>query len=230
MAGAAVRCRPFTQGETGGDPMSHDDFATEPVPGLPELPPEGERILWQGKPNWWQLSWESLSLPWIAGYFVFLALWRFGAVYDLMPFGQAVGASVPFLILGGIVIAALVLVGWVQAVTTVYTVTNKRVAMRIGAALTVTLNLPYTQVMNASLSVRRNGTGTIALDVSDQLPVGYVMCWPHVKPWQIRNPQPALRCIPDAEKVASILAEAAEARISVPRVERATATASVAAE
>ncbi len=210
--------------------MSHDDFATEPMPGLPELPPEGERILWQGKPDWWQLSRESLSLPLIAAYFTFLALWRFVAVSDMMPLKQAVGASVPFLILGGIVIAALVLVGWVQAVTTVYTITNKRVAMRIGAALTVTLNLPYTQLQTASLSLRRNGTGTIALDVEDKLPVSYVMCWPHVRPWRISNPQPALRCIPDAERVAALLSQAAEARISVPQVERTVAAAPVAAE
>ena len=31
--------------------MPHDDFQIEPVPGLPERPPEGERILWQGRPN-----------------------------------------------------------------------------------------------------------------------------------------------------------------------------------
>ena len=32
--------------------------------------------------------------------------------------------------------------------------------------------------------------------------------------------QPALRCIPDAEKVARIFAEAAETRIAEPRVAR----------
>ncbi len=200
--------------------MSHDDFATEPVEGLPELPPEGERILWQGRPAWWQLTWESLSVPWIAGYFVFLALWRFGAVFDLMPFGQAVGASVPFLILGALVIAGLMIVGFVQARSTMYTVTNKRIAMRIGAALTVTLNLPYTQVKNASLSLRKNGTGTIAIEPSSEMPLGYAMCWPHVRPWYIRNTQPALRCIPEAEKVARMIADSAEARVSMPQVKR----------
>ena len=54
----------------------HDDFAFEPVEGLPELPPEGERILWQGRPDWWRLAMESLSLKWVMGYFVFLAAWR----------------------------------------------------------------------------------------------------------------------------------------------------------
>jgi hypothetical protein len=210
--------------------MSHDDFKSEPLPGLPERPPEDERILWQGKPAWWQLTWESLSIPYVAAYFLFLAVWRFIAVSDLMPFAQAVGASVPFLVLGAIVIGVLALVGWVQAVTTMYTVTNKRVAMRIGAALTVTLNMPYTQVSNASLSLRRNGTGTIALEPSGELPIGYVMCWPHVRPWHIRQTQPALRCIPDAERVARMIADSAEARVAEPRIERAAPAAAVAAE
>ncbi len=33
--------------------MHHDDFEAEPIKGLPEMPPEGEVILWQGQPNWW---------------------------------------------------------------------------------------------------------------------------------------------------------------------------------
>ena len=202
--------------------MPHDDFAVEPVPGLPERPPEGEQILWQGKPDWWALAWESLSLKWVIGYFVLLALWRFGAVYDLMPFGQAFGASVPFLVLGAIVVALLVLTAWVQAVTTVYTVTNRRVAMRVGAALTVTLNLPYTQIGSADLALRKNGTGTIAFSLMKENPLSYIMCWPHVRPWHIRIVQPALRCIPEAQHVARLIADSAEARVSTPQVARVT--------
>lgn len=200
--------------------MSHDDFEIEPVRGLPELPPEGEHILWQGSPNWLQLSWEALSLPWVAGYFVFLAGWRFVSVIDLMPMGQALGAAFPFLVLGAIVLALLMLVGYVQARATVYTVTNRRVAMRIGAALNVTLNIPYTQVANADLALRKNGTGTIAFDTMGNLRLSYLICWPHVRPWVMRRTQPALRCIPDAEKVATLVAEAAQARISMPQVAR----------
>ncbi len=31
--------------------MSHDDFAFEPIPGLPGTPPRGETLLWQGRPT-----------------------------------------------------------------------------------------------------------------------------------------------------------------------------------
>ncbi|MGR3272935.1 PH domain-containing protein [Thalassococcus profundi] len=211
--------------------MSHDDFQIEPVPGLPERPPEGEVILWQGRPDWLALSWDALSLPWVAGYFLFLAGWRFVAVSDLMPFGQAVGASVPFLILGGLVIAMLLIVGYVQARATLYTVTNRRIAMRIGAALTVTLNLPYTQLGSADLALRRRGTGTIALSLLGDTRLGYLVCWPHVRPWRMRKTEPSLRCIPEPQKVAELIADAARARITTPQVARtAPHSAAVAAE
>jgi hypothetical protein len=38
--------------------------------------------------------------------------------------------------------------------------------------------------------------------------IAYAVLWPHVRPWQMRQPSPMLRCIPDAEKVAGILAQA----------------------
>jgi hypothetical protein len=200
--------------------MSDENITREPVPGLPERPPEGEHILWQGRPSWWLLTWESLSVPWVIAYFVFLALWRFVAVSDLMPLGQALGASVPFLILGAVVLALLALVGWVQAVTTLYTVTNKRVAMRIGAALTVTLNLPYTQIANASLQLRKTGHGSIALETLGETRLSYLMTWPHVRPWYMRRTQPALRAIPDAAHVAELIATAAATQVAMPKVTR----------
>ncbi|MGX0904165.1 hypothetical protein ACSSV8_002751 [Roseovarius sp. MBR-79] len=210
--------------------MSHDDFASEPVHGLPETPPEGERILWQGRPHGFWLSWDSLSLPWVAGYFALLAAWRFGAVIDQVPLMQAVALSVPFIIMGAIVIAILLVVGYVQARATVYTITNRRVAMRIGAALTVTLNLPYTQIARADFRPGRGGTGTIALDLLGDTRLSYLVCWPHVRPWVMRRTQPALRSIPEAERIAQLLAETAETRLSTPQIARRPARAPMAAE
>lgn len=209
--------------------MSHDDFAIEPIPGLPARPPEGEEILWQGRPHWWALAKSSVAVLWVAGYFALLAVWRFIVVVDLMPLDLAIAASVPFLVLGGLCCGLLVLFSIIQARSTVYTITTARVAMRIGAALTVTLNLPYTRIERADLDLRRDGTGTIAFTLQDgPTRLGYLTCWPHVRPWRF-NTQPALRCIPDAAHVARLLGEAAEARIDLPKV-TPTPTAAVAAE
>jgi hypothetical protein len=212
--------------------MPHDDFEIEPVPGLPEQPPTGEQILWQGKPDWWALTQEALSFWWVAGYFAVLTLWRFVTVVDMMPLPQAIAASLPFVILGGIVCGLLTLFAWIQARLTLYTVTTSRVAMRIGAALTVTLNIPYKQVANASLDLRKSGTGTIAFETMGETRLSYLMCWPHVRPWRMKQTEPALRCIPEAQHVANLISDAAHSRVSQPVIELVAPTAgeTVAAE
>tara|TARA_R110002020_G_scaffold176756_9_gene369230 strand:+ start:5802 stop:6434 length:633 start_codon:yes stop_codon:yes gene_type:complete len=210
--------------------MSHDDFAFEPVRGLPEAPPEGEHILWQGRPDAMALARDALNLGWVAGYFLLLAGWQFAARLDQVPFGEAFAMAFPFVILGVVVCALLWLVAFVQARATVYTITNRRVAMRIGAALTLTLNLPFRQIAKADLTLHRAGTGTIALELLGETRLSFLNFWPHTRPWRMSRAQPALRCIPDAETVAGILAEAAEARVSTPQLSRRPAPAAVAAE
>ena len=128
--------------------------------------------------------------------------------------GRAFAASVPFLFLGALVAGLLMLTAFIQAKATVYTVTNRRVAMRIGAALTVTLNLPYTQIANATLAQRKDGAGSIALELMAESKLSYLVCWPHVRAWYIAKPQPCLRCISNPQEVADILAKAAKSRVS----------------
>ena len=200
--------------------MSHDDFEIEPLEGLPEVPPEGEEILWRGRPSTMALAREAMNLNWIIGYFIVLMAWRFISVSDLMPLGQAIGATVPFLLLGLVVCGLLIWVAWIQSRNTVYTITSARVVMRIGAALTLTLNLPYREIGNAALSLRKNGTGTIALETTGKVQFSLLVLWPHARPWHFSPSQPALRAIPDAAHVAQILAQAAEARVSVPQIAR----------
>jgi hypothetical protein len=210
--------------------MPHDDFAVEPVRGLPEKPPSGEVILWQGRPDTFALARESMSLYWVMGYFALLAVWRVGvSSIDLGVLG-ALPLALPFVILGAITAGIILLIAWVQAKGTVYTVTTARVAMRVGAALTVTLNLPYTRIEAADLDLRRGGTGTIAFRTAGETKLSYLVLWPHVRPWHARKPQPALRCIPEAERVARLVAEAVETRMSQPEIGRAQSTAPVAAE
>jgi hypothetical protein len=202
--------------------MSHDDFNFEPIRGLPEQLPEGEHILWQGAPDPWRLAREALGLRWVAGYFALLAFWRVGVSSADVPFGIALMHGLPFILSGVVACAILYGIAYVQARSTVYTLTNKRVAMRIGAALTMTLNLPYTWIGTAKLDLKSSGHGTLAFELIGETKVSYLMSWPHVRPWRIARTQPALRCIADAQNVAQIFAEAAETRISEPRVERMT--------
>jgi len=38
--------------------------------------------------------------------------------------------------------------------------------------------------------------------------LGYMLLWPHARPWRFARPQPMLRSVPDAQAVAAMLAEA----------------------
>jgi Bacterial PH domain len=208
----------------------HDDFAFEAMPGLPERPPLGEDILWQGKPAAYALARDAYSLHWIAGYFAVIVLWRAATGYADGGLSLAAAMGLPYLMLGAVGLAVIYGLAWIQARTTVYTLTTARVVMRIGAALPVTFNLPFVQVGAANLDLRRDGTGTIALDTLGKTRISYLIAWPHVRPWHMSKTEPALRSIPDAKRVAAMLAEAAEARVSMPQVTRVAPIAAVAAE
>ncbi|KAA9006878.1 photosynthetic complex putative assembly protein PuhB [Histidinibacterium aquaticum] len=197
--------------------MHHDDFNFEPVRGLPAALPPDEHILWQGAPSAWRLAREAFVMDWVALYFVLVAVWRVGVSSTLVSVSVALAHGIPFLVMGLVACAILYGLAWMQARSTVYTLTNKRVALRIGAALTMTLNVPYVQIGNAHLQTRRDGTGTLAFETIGDARISYLMSWPHVRPWHIRT-QPALRCIPDAARVSEIFAEAAEARVNRPQV------------
>ena len=198
-------------------PDDHD-ITVETIPGLPEALPDGEKILWQGRPKVLALAREALSLNWVLGYFALLIVWRAGVSTTILPFGEALLTAVPFVILAALVSAILIGIAWVQSRATVYTITSERIAMRVGAALTLTLNLPFPKIGAADLDLKKSGTGTIALRTLGQARLSYMVLWPHVRPWHLKHTQPALRCIPNAAKVAAILAEAAETRVSRPEI------------
>ena len=198
--------------------MSHDDFAVEPIKGLPGILPEGEDILWQGRPNWWALSKDSLNVYWILGYFIVLAVWRYLSLYQVEGTGYAMAGSLPLMVLGIVACTILVGIAYIQARMTIYTITTKRVVMRIGAALTITFNFPYKKISNADLGLRKDGTGTIALELIGYNKISYLVLWPHLRPWKMSNPQPAFRCIDNPEEVAKILSKAAETQINSQQI------------
>lgn len=203
----------------------------DPVRGLPEVPPEGEHILWQGSPNWWRLANEALMLRVVGFFFAFLAFW---AVLVSWAEGRIETgfASAAWLVgMGLLACGFIALFAWLMARATVYTVTNRRIVMKIGVALTMAINIPYKWVSKADLDLRRGGSGTIALDLLGENQFSYLVLWPHARPWHINRSQPAMRSIANAEWVARLIAQQAQAAVTVDRAEQpAENTPPIAAE
>jgi len=189
--------------------MSHDhnDFDFEPVRGLPQMLPHGERMLWQGAPRWQDLAVHAFHARKVIWYFGGLA--ALTAAVRLSEGDSITLALRPFgwLIPMGLIAATLLAgLAWLSARTTVYTITTRRVVMRIGMALPVTINLPFRQIDGASLRLFGNGSGDIPLRVTPQERLAYLLLWPHARPFHFRQPQPCLRAIPNADNVAAQLA------------------------
>lgn len=208
----------------------HDDFAFDALPGLPERPPQGEMILWQGRPDAWALARDAYKLRWFAAYFAVIVIWRAGGAYADGGLSLSLAIGLPYLVLGLLGLTIIYGLAWVQARTTTYTLTTARVVLRIGAALPVTFNLPFAQIGAAALDLRRDGTGTIALETLGETRISVLVAWPHLRPGHWAKTQPALRSIPDAARIARMVAEAAEARLTQPSVTRRPDFAPVPAE
>ena len=180
----------------------------EPVLGLPERLPEGETLLWQGASDWRVLARRLFRTRLVMGYFVFLGIWRFLSKYGAAPVEEAIAYGAAVLPVCLIALGLLYLLAWLTARTTAYTITNRRVAMRFGIALPMTINVPFAQIDTAALKLHANGSGDIPLTLSKGDMFTYVMLWPHVRPGRIRNCEPMLRGLKDAQATALILSKA----------------------
>ena len=97
---------------------------------------------------------------------------------------------------------------WLTARTTAYTLTDKRIVMRIGIVLTVAYNLPLKRIESADLHDAGSSCQDIALTLERGTRIAWLHLWPHVRPWRVANTQPMLRALPDAPAVAALLATA----------------------
>ena len=80
--------------------------------------------------------------------------------------------------------------------------------MKVGVALPIFFNIPYSQIESAALRLFRDGAGDIPLALAAGRRIAYLHLWPHARTFHLANPQPALRSVPDAAQVAMALREA----------------------
>ena len=178
------------------------EYDHEPIRGLPADLPEGEHIIWQGAPVWKNMAMSALHI-------------RLAFVYFLVIVATALfrgdwSTAMAVTAFGAVTIGMFVLFAWGVARTTVYTLTNKRLVLRIGVALNKCINLPLSELESANLKQLPDGSGNIVLTLKGLPRLGYLMLWPHARSLRIVRPQPMMRAIPEAQRVSALLFKATQ--------------------
>ncbi len=187
--------------------MNEHDF--EPVPGLPATLPAGETLLWQGAPAWASLARTAFHARKLVIYFAVLLAWYIiSALHDGSAVGHALVAAAWFAGLACIALMLVMILAWATARTTLYTITSRRVVIRCGIALPITMNIPFRRVVSAAVKTHADGTGDLLLTLNPGDKIAWLALWPHVRPWHIAHVQPLLRAVPDAARAAQVLARA----------------------
>jgi len=204
------------------------EYENEPIPGLPGFLPPGEDILWQGSPDWRALARTAFHTRLIAAYFAILVAWALASALSggVRGPGDLIGVAMTAL-LGVAGVGLLHLLAWGSAKTTIYTLTNRRIVLRIGMAVPKCINLPFGMIGAVDLNARADGTGDIPLTLVGQPKLGYLALWPHARPWKIVAPQPMLRSVPDAAAIAATIARTClaanpDGRIALPETRTVT--------
>jgi hypothetical protein len=177
----------------------------ERIAGIREDLPPGEHVLWQGAPSWRSHARHAFHIREIAFYFAALAV--AATAMDVVDGRPPVGGAVPLALA---VVACLLVsfLAWLSCRTTIYAITTRRVFLRIGIALPLTINLPLHRIQGASLAIHGDGSGDVPLSLEIGPHLAFLHLWPHARPWRLKNPEPMMRSLAEPARVARILGEA----------------------
>ncbi|MBR0654481.1 photosynthetic complex putative assembly protein PuhB [Plastoroseomonas arctica] len=189
----------------------------EPTPGLPEKLPRGETLLWQGAPEKAGLARNAFHLRGLAIYFGSIILIRIG--FDLSEGQELVvtlAGALQLLATALATILVLAVIGRFAAKSSVYTITDRRLVLRIGMALPMTINIPFASIATMALRNNSDGTGDIVLSLLPGHRVAWLALWPHCRTLKLSRPQPVLRALQNAPVAAQVLARALAASADQP--------------
>ena len=190
-------------------PARLTEHGLEPIPGLPEALPAGEVLLWQGAPAWTEIAQRVFLIRWVIAYFLLLAGWDIlNAALGGTSLTAAIGSAAIVLLVGSVAVGILALLAKVAAKTSVYSITSRRLVLRVGVALPITINIPFVAIAGADLRHRKDGHGDIVLDLLPSHRISWIALWPHCAGWSVGRPKPMLRGVAEATEVARILGEA----------------------
>ena len=171
--------------------------------------PDGESILWKGRPSLWGFSWNLFGLKWITLYLSMLSIVSVARFFASDFYTAFYVDFLPFFLSG--IFASIILIGLAatQTYSTVYIITENRVIIKTGAALSFLISMPFKKIKEVNLQKRGASIGTISFELLSEKRVPYISCWPSVRPWKFKRTQPAFSCIGSVDEVATILRKTA---------------------
>ncbi len=183
---------------------------------LAESLPADEMLIWQGRPEATAIATRAMYLWYVVAYLLGLAVFRTGfLVMSDAPLSEW-SALLAWQLLASLFIVGIILgLAAVYGKSTIYTLTNRRLILRTGAAVPIHVNFPLEQIAAADLTVFSDGTGDIALKLDNSDKLYWLLLWPNIRSWWVRPLQPLLRGLRDFELAASALASAASAESTV---------------
>jgi hypothetical protein len=179
------------------------DIEFEDIPGLPGKLPPGEYVVWQGRSSWRALARHTFKVRAVAAWLGAFSLLRL--VVDVQA-GQGLVGTLIAVGLSALCLGILVATAVAYARSTIYTITSRRIVMRIGVAVPMSINVPFTIIAAADLRQRAD-CGDIVLQLSGPNRIAWLNLWPHVTWGQFSRPRPTLLSLTEAAKVASTLRE-----------------------
>ncbi|ORE92753.1 photosynthetic complex putative assembly protein PuhB [Aurantimonas sp. 22II-16-19i] len=175
----------------------------------PDELPASDRILWQGRPDWWRLALGAYRLRLVGVWFLVFALWKVGATrHDTGSWAAGFADAATLLPAFGIGAGLIMLLAFLTARATSFTLTNRRLVMRYGVALPAQLNIPLADIDHAALKLNADGSGDIPLTIRGKGRPSYFQLWPYARPWKLVAAEPMLRAVPDAADAARVICEA----------------------
>lgn len=185
-----------------------DEIEYEPIPGVPGALPAGEELLWQGSPQWKSMARETFKVGWLAVYFTIFGVAR---LVLMLQQGESLGSALLVFPLAAVCLGLLTLLAYVNARASRYTITSKRLVLRIGVALPMSINLPFEELAAADVTLRKAGDGDVVLQLKGPNRIAWLHLWPHVQPWHFSKARPTLQSLAEPKVAAAVLAEAVKA-------------------
>lgn len=187
----------------------------EPIPGLPALLPRGEKLLWQGRPDWRLLARQAFHVRAVAIWFAALmGIQLTLGVRDGASGAELLGTVAWYTVLGAVAVGVLTLIAWGYARSTMYSITSRHLIVRSGIALSTTVTIPFGLVQSAAVKRYERGYGDLPIEIQPGTHVSWLMLWPHVRPWCMARPQPMLRAVADIDDVVTVFTRALDVSLA----------------